>query len=68
MSSVFLFGHGLSLEEYFSCPITFFALFFILSFGDGGVGRPIRLLLLFGFGVFYSHAVLLLWLSYMVSS
>lgn len=65
MSSVFLFGHGLSLEEYFSCPITFFALFFILSFGDRGVGR---LLLLFGFGVFYSHAVLLLWLSYMASS
>ena len=46
MSSVFLFGHSLPLEEYFSCLIAAFALFLILAFGDEGLRRPFRLLLL----------------------
>lgn len=59
MSSVFLFGHGMFLE-YFSCLIAFFALFLIMSFGNGGLGRLTRLLLFgFGFGFFYSHTLLI---------
>lgn len=53
MSSVFLFGHGFSLEECISCLIAFFALSLVLPFRDGELRRPTRLVLGLGVGFIF---------------